>query len=149
MVTDTIEETLKHALFLARHIHKGDLQCAATAVLLELRVPANRIGFDYLKNAIVLFYDDPAQMITKGLYPAVGELYEAKPGSVQVEQAIRAVIKDAWKNRNEKVWVYYFSSVIDKNGNLKKPSNSEFIAGIGRFLELWQGCCEEANYEYR
>ena len=149
MVTGTFEETLAHALFLARHIHKGDLQCAATAVLLELQVPTNRIGFDYLKHAIILFCDDPTQMITKELYPAVGKLYEAKPGVLQVEQAIRAVIKAAWKNRNEKIWWYYFPSGIDENGNLQRPSNSEFIAGIGRFLELWQGCCEEINYGYR
>lgn len=143
-MVSTLEGTLEHALFLARHLNKCSPQCAAVAMLLELGVPTKRIGFDYLKNAIVLFCEDPTQMITKGIYPAVGQLYTPEASPFQVEQAIRTAVNDAWENRDEVVWNYYFPA--DGHGNTKKPPNAEFISRMGRFLELWQGCCEEVSY---
>lgn len=141
----TIEETLEHALFLARHLHNCDLQYAAIAVLLELGIPTKRIGFAYLKNAIVLFVTEPAQMVTKGIYPAIGKMYESRPGQLQIEQAIRSAIHEAWIDRDERLWRLYFPA--DQNGYVKKPSNAEFISGIAYFLELWRGCCKEVINE--
>lgn len=144
-MTSTIEETLRHALFLARYLHNCDLQYAIVAVLIELGIPTKVIGFDYLKNAILLFSDDPTQTITKEIYPTLGKCYEPEAGAIQVEMTIRRTIAAAWKNREERVWRYYFHP--DREGNLHKPTNSEFISMIARFLELWQGCCEEVAYE--
>lgn len=141
---NTIGGTLRHAHFLARHLNKCELQYAVVAVLLELGIPTKRIGFDYLKNAIMLLFEDPAKMMTKGIYPAVSDLYDPEIGEFQIEQAIRSAITEAWKDRDEDVWSYYFP--LDKNGNVKKPTNSEFISRIARFMELWQGCCKEVNY---
>ena len=145
MEAGTIGDTLDHALFLAEHLHRCDLQYMALAVLFELRVPRNYDGFDYLKNAILLYHDNPVQKLSKELYPAIGKMYEQRPGKLQVEQAIRSAINAAWKDRNEKVWRIYFQA--DGDGRLKKPSNAELIADIALFLKLWQGCCQEVSYE--
>lgn len=144
-MVSTIEGTLKHALFLARHLNKSELQCATVAVLLELGISTKRMGFDYLKKGIVLFCEDPSQMITKEIYPAIGNQYTPEVDTESIEQTIRSAITDAWRTRDEKVWRYFFPT--DENGRVSKPSNAEFISRIGRFLELWQGCCKEVAYE--
>lgn len=140
----TIEGTLDHALFLARHLNNCDLQCKALVVLLDLGIPTDRDGFQYLKNAIVCYYRMPRQMITKDIYLEVGRLYDPKAGVKQVENAIRRVIVDAWHERDDEVWGCYFPR---RNGTVKKPSNREFISRVACFMELWQGCCKEAVYE--
>lgn len=141
----TIEGTLKHALFLARYLNKSGLQYAVIAVLLELGIPTQDMGFDCLKNAIILTYDKPIQVLAKGLYPTVGQHYTPEVGEYQVEQAIRSAITKAWADRDESVWSYYFPP--EANGKAKKPTNAEFITRIARFLELWEGCCKEVDYE--
>ena len=139
-----IGDTLKHALFLARHLNTCDIQCVTVAMLLDLGIPTKRIGFDYLINAILLFCDDPAQMLTKEIYPAVGRLYDTGVGAWQIERAIRTAITEAWDSRNPRVWHYYFPQCED---GAEKPTNAEFISGVGRFLELWKGCCKEVADE--
>lgn len=141
----SIEGTLNHALFLARHLNTGDLHCKALVVLLELGFPTDRDGFQYLKNAIVFYCAKPRQMITKEIYPAVGRLYDPQAGERQVETAIRSVIKEAWENRDEEVWACYFPK--DRNGTVKRPTNREFVSRVACFLELWQNCCKEVAYE--
>lgn len=144
----TIEKELGHMQFLARSMQGCDISSVALVVLLELNIPTNHIGFDYLLNAVVLFYKDSQQTLNRGIYPAVAACYKYDMGNEELEQAMRNAIKNAWKNRDEAVWKYYFSQ-----GNcdrIKKPTNSEFISRIGRVLQLWQGCCkEEVGHEER
>ena len=138
-----IGNTLNHVSFLSRHFHGDDIPCRAIIVLLDLGIPTNRDGFDYLKNAIVLRYIGPSRAASKELYPEVGRCYDPEADYVQVEQAIRSAIKDAWKNRDERVWGYYFAD--RKKGLVKCPTNLEFITRIVYILVLWQGCCKEAG----
>ena len=60
-----IANTLQHALFFSRHLRKCNTKCVTVAILLEMGIATKRIGFEYLTQAIVRFYDDPAQAITK------------------------------------------------------------------------------------
>ena len=140
-----IGNTLQHALFFSRHLRKCNKKCVTIAILLEMGIPAKRIGFEYLTQAIVRFHDDPAQAITKELYPYVADVCGSSADAKQVESAIRAVIAEAWDNRNPKVWGCYFPHYVGRQ--MGRPSNMEFISEIARFLELWQGCCEEVMYE--
>lgn len=144
-MASTIGGTLKHAKFLARHLNRCAFQYAAVAVLLELEVPTNRIGFEYLKQSIIIYVEDPAQAAMKGIYPTISSLYDPEPTAQQIEQAMRSAINEAWENRDEKVWRHFFRT--DRDGNVEKPSNIEFISKIARFLELWKACCEEVTYE--
>lgn len=135
--------TLDHAQFLARHFGRDQLRCAITAVLFELKVPMHLPAFDYLMNAIIISFEDPVSPVVKGLYSTVGEMYNPVIGSNAIEQAIRAAIKKAWEERDDRVWSYYF--VPDRHGNYEKPTNTEFIRSVMRFLTLWQGCCKEES----
>ena len=136
----TIEESLVHIIFLAKYMQGCDVSYVALLMLLELNIPTNQIGFDYLLHAIVAFCKAPMQTLGKGIYPAVAACYDYDVSQEEIEQAIRCVIKKGWENKNEIVWKYYFSHKI--TDNIKKPTNSEFISRIGRVLQLWQGCCE-------
>ena len=144
-MTSTIELTLRHAQFLSRHLKSCGVQCATVAILLELGMSTKNVGFDYLRKAIIMFYSNPTQSITKNIYPDVGERYDPKVGSQTVEIAIRRVIDSAWQARNEKIWSYYFFP--DRDGEIARPTNGEFISKIAYFLELVQGCSEEGSNE--
>ena len=106
-------------------------------LLLELGIPTNYDGFDYLIQAITIYHTDPSQMIMKGLYPAVAKNSQKKVDGLQVESSIRAAIKIAWKYHDDIAWKRYFSEMS------RKPSNTEFVSKIARVLELWEGCCEK------
>lgn len=144
-MVSTIEVTLDHALFYARHLNMCDPKYVATAVLLELGISTHRDGFEYLVRAIALYSRNPLQLYAKQLYIEVGEDAGTDDSAKQVEQAIRSVIIEAWKLRDDEVWRCYFPA--DKNGSIPKPSNGYFISRIGRFLQLWEGCCEGVCYE--
>lgn len=141
MVVGTLEETLEHALFLAKYFRKNDLQSVTIAILFELGIDTDILGFEYLKRAIMLYCTTPGQMVMNEIYPGVGKMFEAKPNRHQVEQTIRTAITKAWKNRDDRIWRIFF--LPDKNGAIQKPSNGEFISRIAYFLQLWQGCCRE------
>ena len=143
----TIEDTLRHVQFLNRHLNTVDLQCMIIVFLLELGIATKRDGFDYMNQGILLMCDDPALLITKGVYPEIGKCYTPPVGSQQIEHSIRSAINDAWTQRNSRVWGYYFP---DSTGSKpKKPTNAEFITRIARILELWQRCQKEVSYEIK
>lgn len=141
----TIEDTLRHVQFLNRYLNTFDIQCMTTVVLLELGISTKRDGFDYMKNGIVLLCEDPALLITKGVYPEIGKCYDPPVSNMQVEQSIRSAITDAWSQRNKRVWGYYFPE--DTGRYSQKPTNAELMTRIARILELWQGCQKEVSYE--
>lgn len=141
-----VEDTLKHVLFLAQHLNRHSPKCIVVAILMELNVATKSAGFEYLKRAILLFYQNPTKMVTKEIYAEVAMSCTGQNSSAQVEQAIRRAIKEAWKNSDREAFIRYFS--CDANGIVKKPTNAEFISRIARVLELWEGCCEkEAEHE--
>lgn len=143
----TIEDTLRHVQFLNRHLNTFDLQCMTVVVLLELGISTKRDGFDYMKNGIILLCEDPALLITKGVYPEIGKCYDPPVSNMQVEQSIRSAITDAWSQRNKRVWGYYFPG--STGSKPKKPTNAELMTRIARILELWQGCQKEVSYEIK
>ena len=113
----------------------------------ELGISTKRAGFDYIKKGILLMCDDPAALITKGVYPEIGKSYDPPVSDMQVEQSIRSAISDAWMQRNTRVWGYYFINTT--GGKPKKPTNAEFISRIARILEVWQCCQKEVCYEIK
>lgn len=140
----TVVKTLDHVRFLARRFTKDQVDCVATAILMELGVPDHYNGFDYLVEIIVLYVKDPLQVMMKGLYTVVANRHCKEPDPTLIEQAIRHAIKMAWKKKEDSIWILYFSSLEQ---DMKKPTNTEFIAHIARILRLWKGCCR--TYEDR
>ena len=135
----TFDNALNHIQFLATIFGRDRVRHVIVVLLLELNVPTDFDGFDYLVRGITIYNRDPSQMFGKGLYPAIAETYAKKVEVPQVESAIRCAIKSAWKNCDVVAWNRYFP---DRTG---KPSNAEFISRIAWILELWEGCCKESN----
>lgn len=136
-MVNTFDGTLERAIFFARHLNGCECQIVITAVLLELGIPPKLIGFDYLERAIYMYYENPARILTKQIYPEVASTYEFHVSKYQVEKQIRFAIDSAWKIRNNSVWNCYFPY----RSNCR-PTNGDFIAGIARFVRLWEGCCK-------
>ena len=96
--------------------------------LLELGIPVNRVGFQYLCIAVPAYAKDSMQSLTKELYPAIGRQF-GYPNGYAVERAIRNVIVEAWEHGNADAWVQYFPRCD------KAPSNSLFIATLAERLK--------------
>lgn len=107
-----------------------DREKLLTSILLELGVPAHVRGFKYLRQAILIAFDDPKTMesVTKTLYPSVARRFEA-PASY-VERGIRHAISIAWEHSDPKALEKYFGHTHGK------PTNSEFIAVMCECLPL-------------
>lgn len=131
----TFDNALDHIDFLAKFFGRDNIRHVLVVLLLELDVPTNYDGFDYLVRGIMIYAKDPSQMMVKGLYPAIAATYDKEIAVPQIESAIRSAIKTAWKRFDALAWNRYFQ------GFTERPSNAEFISRIARILEVWEGCC--------
>lgn len=139
-MANAIEETLKHAKFLARHLHRCDYSTVVILVLYELGIAPKNDGFTYLKKAIVMRYENPTRHLKNDIYMEISAEIDGVEENDRIEQAIRRSIADAWKARDEEVWGLLFLGM--RKGILRKPTNGDFIARVAWFVELWQGCCK-------
>ena len=87
-------------------------------------------GYKMLVTGICIMMDNPYISLTKGLYPAVAEIWGAE--WKQVEHAIRNCIANAYKRRDDWIWRMYFPCDPDKKlGHLK---NSVFLSCVAAHL---------------
>ena len=135
-----INDTMMLVYFYSRHTKAFDPYSAAQMILMELCIPPNCEGHDYLLHAIVERYRNAAGTFEKGIYGVVESYYAPGISVRQMETSMRYVINKAWKQREENTWACYFPCA--SNGMVKKPSNTEFISEIARFLCLWERCCQ-------
>lgn len=113
-------------------VSQPDSRTAVSNILLMLNMPTKLKGFAGTREAVLEFVRDPAQQITKELYPKVAKLYDGN--ARQVERTIRSAINAAWERRDEQVWRMYFPP--DRNGVLRRPSNGAFITGIANHIQM-------------
>ena len=144
-MANTKEETLYHALFLARHLSRGDLKDGLVYILYELEMPSHILGYHYVKNAILMFYRNPVGMLLQGIYEAVIETVNPSASYKQLEQDMRSAIGQAYRKCAPHVWRIYIRP--GEGQKPRRPSNQEFISEIASFMELWQACCKEVSYE--
>lgn len=113
--------------------HSG-LQMSITKILHDLGVPSHIKGYQYIKEGIMLIYENPSMIggITKELYPEIANKYNTTVS--RVERAIRHAIEIAWVRGNVDAISDIFSYTISYNKS--KPTNSEFIAMIADRLRL-------------
>ena len=142
-MTSDIEKTLDHILFLSRRFRVYDAKYIAKIIVLNLGVQPKYDGFRYLVQAIILFLEAPVQLSNKNLYLALVAIYNGTVDAQQIEQSIRSAIRQAWNNRDDKVWCCYFP--VNDNGEIARPSNGDFIATVACVVDLWKGRCR--NYD--
>lgn len=111
-----------------------DIDTEITQILHEIGIPAHIRGYQYIREAITLVYNDMEILnsITKGLYPTIAIKF--KTTSSRVERAIRHAIEVAWVRGNVETITNIFSYTISYHK--AKPTNSEFIAMIADKLRL-------------
>ncbi|MBQ2712650.1 MAG: sporulation transcription factor Spo0A [Clostridia bacterium] len=97
-----------------------------TSIFLQMGVPANILGYRYLREAVSRTVREPhlINKITKELYPLIAEANDTTPS--KVERAIRHAIDVTWsrgrpQNVNEVFGVKVYSEK-------EKPTNGELIA---------------------
>ena len=71
---------------------------------------------------------DPAQSVTKELYPTVAAICGGN--AVQVERSIRSAIAAAWVRGDHQLWQVYFP------GELARPTNASFISRLADWVSL-------------
>lgn len=101
------------------------LHKSAANLLIHFGIQPSRIGFEQLHLAIVLYIQDPTQILSKELYPAIAKQFGSS--SKNIERSIRAAISTAWENRNIDTWQVF----PDYNA---PPSNKLFISTLSQLL---------------
>ena len=97
-------------------------------ILFELGIPAHKVGYRYLLNAVPQFAANNQQMLCAELYPCIAEQLNCTDGRA-VEHAIRTTIRYAWKKGSQTAWAKYFPSCK------RPPTNKRFIATIAEYLK--------------
>lgn len=105
----------------------------AELILYSLGFHANLDGFKMLRIGIPLAAKDPAQKLSKEIYPAIAKQL-GSCDSRSVEASIRRAIEKAWKRRDNTVWAKYFPQ--DRNGNIPCPTNAQFIKRLAQQIQL-------------
>jgi two-component system response regulator (stage 0 sporulation protein A) len=105
-----------------------------TAIIHEIGVPAHIKGYQYLREAITMVFNDIELLgaITKTLYPSIATQFKTTPS--RVERAIRHAIEVAWTRGNIDSISQLFGYTV--NIAKSKPTNSEFIAMVADKLRL-------------
>ena len=103
-----------------------DIEIEATKILREIGVPAHILGYQYLRESIMMGYENVGifKAITKEFYPEIAKKYQTTPS--RVERAIRHAIEVAWSKGNKEKIDKIFGYTVDDNKG--RPTNSEFIA---------------------
>ena len=106
--------------------YSGDLEKDITNVLLEIGIPAHIKGYQYIRQGIIMSFNDRSmlQYITKYLYPAIAK--KNKTTSSSVERTIRHAIEVAWRRGSMEVLEEIFGNTVCAGKG--KPTNSEFLA---------------------
>jgi len=132
---DLSDNSLEVSLMQNHQIHKRSIvESEITEVLHEVGVPAHIKGYHYLREGILMVYDNMELLggITKDIYPGIAIKFNTT-GS-RVERAIRHAIEVAWnRGRVDTIKKLFGYTVQDDKG---KPTNGEFIAMIADKLKL-------------
>lgn len=113
---------------------RNNMERVVTDFILKLGVPANIKGYRFLREGIMMVWDDMelASSVTKLLYPGIAKKYGTT--DKKVERAIRNAVETSWKRGDEKVFFQLFG--YSQNMGRTRPTNSEFIARVADEIHL-------------
>jgi len=105
-----------------------------TKLFVDIGIPANLKGYNYLKTAITecIYNHHQIDFMTKELYPLIGMKYDCS--GMSVERSMRTAIRIAVERGNEKTLHSLFGHTISIYKD--NPTNSEFISIISEKLRL-------------
>lgn len=131
---NNIDGLIEHIDFLARNLSSFDETYVVKILLLEVGIPERGNSFDYVEEAVLLWYRDSMRYLSKEIYPTIAKKFGVHATISQTERTIRLAITRAWENRDE-IWEVYFP-------NSQKPTNTEFISRMAKMLEMWRSHSE-------
>ena len=110
------------------------IQIQVTNILHALGIPSHIKGYQYIRSAILMVYDNPSFIggITKELYPDLSIKFNTSIS--RVERAIRHAIEVSWLRGDIDLMEEIFGHSVDIDR--AKPTNSEFIVTIADKLRL-------------
>ena len=116
------------------NIYHNNLQISVTKILHELGVPSHIKGYQYIREGILLLYNNPEMIggITKELYPEIADKFNTTVS--RVERAIRHSIEVSWNRGDWDLMEEIFGHSVDIDK--AKPTNSEFIVTVADKLRL-------------
>lgn len=97
-------------------------------LLLSLGISTKHNGFSYLRESVLRMARNPAQSVTKLLYPEVAHICGCSKENV--ERSIRTALDRAWEKRDPDLWQKYFPNAR------QRPSNAVFISRLAEALLL-------------
>ena len=112
---ESTKETVEHNVDMLLHL---------------LQIPSHRCGYNLLRMIVPMYHENPAQSLSKNLYPAVAQACNFLSASA-VDQNIRRTIKAAWAIKDSATWSKYFDIAR------KAPTNLEFISRLALELDSY------------
>lgn len=131
---NSVDDLIEHLDFLARSLSFYDERYIVKIFLLELGIPTQGNKFDYVSEAVMLWYSESMRRVSKEIYPAIAKKYRPYATMEQVEKTISRAIERAWKKRDQ-MWETFFPEP-------QRPTNTEFISRMAKVLEMWVDRCE-------
>ena len=123
-----LKDLLKQYTAPAAH---SDIHARIIHHLRLLNMPTHLDGYQQLCLGLPIFVQNPQQLLTKELYPAIAQQCNCKDGR-SVEHSIRKAIQAAWHHRDNATWRKYFS--FNSQGHIPCPTNKEFICRMAQVL---------------
>lgn len=129
-IIDSFSELERNSI----NLYSNNLQKSISKLLHELGMPAHIKGYQYIREAISMVYDNPDIVggITKELYPELATKFDTTVS--RVERAIRHAIEVSWNRGNWDLMEEVFGHSVDIDK--AKPTNSEFIVTVADKLRL-------------
>lgn len=129
-ILDTFTTSSKKSI----NILSNNLQISISKMLHELGMPSHIKGYQYIREAISMVYDNPDIVggITKELYPELATKFDTTVS--RVKRAIRHAIEVSWNRGDWDLMEEIFGHSVDIDK--AKPTNSEFIVTVADKLRL-------------
>jgi two-component system response regulator (stage 0 sporulation protein A) len=107
-----------------------------SALLKELGIPADLLGYRYLIFCVDEMIKDPSLMygMFKGIYPMVAAKFNTS--IVRAERAIRNAIEVGWTRGNIETQNKLFGYTVDASKG--RPTNGEFLCTVADWLVMNQ-----------
>ena len=131
---NSVDDLIEHLDFLARSLSFYDERYIVKIFLLEAGISTCGCGFDYINEAVLLWYSESMRRVSKEIYPAIAKKYRPYATMEQVEKTISRAVDRAWKKRDQ-MWETFFPEP-------QRPTNTEFISRMAKILEMWVDRCE-------
>ena len=100
-------------------------------ILHNLGMPSNIKGYQYIKDGIILLFNNNISSFTKDLYPTIAKKYDTNKENV--ERSMRHAIEISWNRGNWDLMEELFGYSIDQDK--AKPTNKEYIITIVDYLK--------------